>query len=80
MVSHITQDVTLLLEDIMETDFNTVCEDESCDELGDLLCTMWRGKKLRTLSLSFNRSVYFFHSMFSLFSTFNVRRVWSKQI
>lgn len=35
-------DVTLLLEDIMETDFNTICEDESCDELGDLLCTMWR--------------------------------------
>ncbi len=38
------QDVTLLLEDVMETDFNTVCEDESCDELGDLLCTMWRGR------------------------------------
>lgn len=26
----------------METDFNTICEDESTDELGDLLCTMWR--------------------------------------
>ena len=26
----------------METDFNVICEDESTDELGDLLCNMWR--------------------------------------
>lgn len=26
----------------METNFNTVCEDNSPDELGDLLVTMWR--------------------------------------
>jgi len=25
----------------METDFNTICEDESTEELGDLLCLMW---------------------------------------
>ena len=35
------QDVALLLEDIMETDFNTICEDDSPMELGDLLCTLW---------------------------------------
>ena len=34
--------MSLILEDVMENDFNTICEDESPDELGDLLCTMWR--------------------------------------
>jgi pre-rRNA-processing protein TSR2 len=33
--------VSLILEDIMETDFNTLCDDESPDELGDLFCSMW---------------------------------------
>jgi hypothetical protein len=31
----------LILEDILETDFNTECEDGSTDELGDLFCSMW---------------------------------------
>jgi len=26
----------------METEFNTICEDGSTDEIGDLICTMWR--------------------------------------
>jgi hypothetical protein len=26
----------------MESDFNTLCEDESPDELGELLVTMWK--------------------------------------
>ena len=26
----------------METDFNTVCEDESTDEIGELLVNLWR--------------------------------------
>jgi hypothetical protein len=36
------QDVSLLLEDYMETDFNAILEDGSPDELGELLVTMWR--------------------------------------
>ena len=35
-------DVTILLEDYMDTQFSTVCEDGSCDELGELLVDMWR--------------------------------------
>lgn len=35
-------DVALILEDALEVDFNTVCEDGSPDELGELFCTMWR--------------------------------------
>lgn len=35
-------DVAILLEDFMETYFNTILEDGSGDELGDLLCVMWR--------------------------------------
>ena len=35
-------DVTLELEDYMESEFNTVCEDGSYDELGELFCKMWR--------------------------------------
>ncbi len=26
----------------METDFNAICEDDSTDEIGNILCTMWR--------------------------------------
>jgi hypothetical protein len=35
-------DVSLVLEDFMEVNFNTICEDGSADEVSDLLCTMWR--------------------------------------
>ena len=35
-------DIGLILEDYMETQFNTILEDGSPDELGDLLVTMWR--------------------------------------
>jgi hypothetical protein len=35
-------DISLILEDYMETQFNTILEDGSPDELGDLLVTMWR--------------------------------------
>lgn len=35
-------DISLLLEDYLETNFSTICEDGSPDELGDLFCTMWR--------------------------------------
>lgn len=35
-------DVTIVLEDFLETNFNTICEDGSPDELGDLLVTMYR--------------------------------------
>ena len=35
-------DVSLVLEDFMETNFNTLLDDGSSDEIGELLCTMWR--------------------------------------
>lgn len=35
-------DISLILEDYMETQFNTILEDGSPDELGELLVTMWR--------------------------------------
>eukprot|EP01031_Cornospumella_fuschlensis_P028463 gene28463-34360_t len=35
-------DISLVLEDYLETNFNTICEDGSPDELGELFCTMWR--------------------------------------
>ena len=35
-------DISLVLEDYLETEFSTICEDESPDELGELFCTMWR--------------------------------------
>jgi len=35
-------DVTLVLEDFMETQLNTVCEDNSIEEIGELLVLMWR--------------------------------------
>ena len=35
-------DIALVLEDYMETQFSTILEDNSPDELGDLLVTMWR--------------------------------------
>lgn len=35
-------DISLVLEDYLETNFNTICEDGSPDDLGELFCTMWR--------------------------------------
>jgi hypothetical protein len=35
-------DVTLILEEYLEDNFNTICEDGSTDELGDLLVSMFR--------------------------------------
>ncbi len=34
-------DVSLILDDVMEAHFNTICEDESTDELGHLMCVMF---------------------------------------
>jgi pre-rRNA-processing protein TSR2 len=34
-------DVSLILDDVMETNFNTICEDESTDELGQIICDMF---------------------------------------
>jgi coenzyme F420-reducing hydrogenase delta subunit len=35
-------DISLILEDYLETEFSTICEDGSPDELGELFCSMWR--------------------------------------
>eukprot|EP01039_Chlorochromonas_danica_P009744 gene9744-10778_t len=35
-------DISLVLEDYLDTQFSTVCEDGSPDELGELFVTMWR--------------------------------------
>ncbi|KAJ1424836.1 Pre-rRNA-processing protein TSR2-domain-containing protein [Ochromonadaceae sp. CCMP2298] len=35
-------DVELVLEDYLETNFSTICEDGSPLELGDVFCDMWR--------------------------------------
>ena len=35
-------DVELLLEEYMEVYFNTICEDDSLDELGIKFCDMWK--------------------------------------
>ena len=35
-------DVSLLLEDYLETNFSTICEDESPDELGQLIVTLYK--------------------------------------
>ena len=35
-------DITLVLEDFMETQLNTVCEDNSIEEISELLVLMWR--------------------------------------
>lgn len=35
-------DISLILEDYLETEFNTICEDGSPDELGELFVTLWR--------------------------------------
>jgi pre-rRNA-processing protein TSR2 len=35
-------DIGLILEDYLETEFNTILEDGSPDELGELFVTMWR--------------------------------------
>lgn len=34
-------DVSLILDDILESQFNVVCEDESTEEIGDILCRMF---------------------------------------
>ncbi len=34
-------DITLVLEDFMETQLNTVCEDNSIEEISELLVLMW---------------------------------------
>ena len=35
-------DISLVLEDFMETYFNTLLEDGSSEEIGELFCNMWR--------------------------------------
>lgn len=35
-------DIALILEDYLDTQFKTICEDGSPDDIGDILCTMWR--------------------------------------
>lgn len=35
-------DISLLLEEYLECEFNTICEDGSPDELGELIVNMWR--------------------------------------
>ena len=35
-------DVALVLEDFLDTRFHTVCEDGSPEEIGDLLCNLWK--------------------------------------
>jgi pre-rRNA-processing protein TSR2 len=35
-------DISFILEDFLEGSFNTICEDGSPDELGDLFVLMWR--------------------------------------
>eukprot|EP01041_Mallomonas_annulata_P009795 gene9795-20383_t len=35
-------EIVLLLEDYMEIEFNTICEDESAAEVAELLLLMWR--------------------------------------
>lgn len=37
-----SQDIALILEDSMDTDFNTLLEDGSAEEVGELLVNMWR--------------------------------------
>ncbi len=32
----------MVLEDFLETSFNTICEDGSPDEIGEIVVTMWR--------------------------------------
>ena len=35
-------DVALLLEDYLDVNFSTICEDGSPEEIGELFCNMWR--------------------------------------
>ncbi len=35
-------DIELVLEDYLETNFSTICEDGSPGEIGELFCLMWR--------------------------------------
>lgn len=35
-------DISLILEDYLESEFSTICEDGSPDELGELFVVMWR--------------------------------------
>jgi pre-rRNA-processing protein TSR2 len=34
-------DISLILEDYLEQEFNTICEDGSPEELGEMFCLMW---------------------------------------
>lgn len=45
-------DVALVLEDFMETHFNTLLEDGSSEEIGELLCTMWRACSVGDFAMS----------------------------
>ena len=36
------QEIVVLLEDFLETEFSTVCEDDSPSEIAELLLDMWR--------------------------------------
>ena len=40
-VGECPQDVSLLLEDYLESNFSTICEDESPDELGMIICDLY---------------------------------------
>lgn len=35
-------DIALVLEDFLETQLNVICEDGSPDEIGEIVCRMWR--------------------------------------
>jgi pre-rRNA-processing protein TSR2 len=35
-------DISLVLEDFLESQLNVICEDGSPDEIGEIVCTMWR--------------------------------------
>mmetsp|Transcript_8090 Transcript_8090/g.8240 ORF Transcript_8090/g.8240 Transcript_8090/m.8240 type:complete len:192 (-) Transcript_8090:76-651(-) len=35
-------DIVIILEEYMEVEFSTICEDESCAEVAELLLEMWR--------------------------------------
>jgi len=60
-------DISLVLEDYMETNFSTICEDGSPDELGDLLVTMYRqcGEGDFTLAVNALAREYVRHEMVS---------------
>jgi pre-rRNA-processing protein TSR2 len=47
-------DISLVLEDFLETNFETICEDDSPDELGELLVQMYRECGLGNFTLVTN--------------------------